>query len=90
MTCPASRPVLCHHIAHPALADAAAQLTAAVRLIACDEGGADPQPVRAFDQAAGQLGLAGEHRLLRDAGQLAVLLIGRAPVGRVQSPPISA
>ena len=75
-----------HHIAHPALADAAAQLTAAIYLIACDEGGADPQAVRAVQQGAGQLRLAGEHHLLRDAGQLAVLFISGAPFGQVQSP----
>jgi len=41
-----------HHIAHPALADAAAQLTAAIYLIACHEGGADPGRVRAVAAAA--------------------------------------
>ena len=75
-----------HHIAHPALADAAAQLTAAVHFVACHEGGADPQGVRAFDQGASQLRLGGEHHLLRDAGQLAVLLISGAPFGQVQRP----
>jgi site-specific DNA recombinase len=74
------------HITHPALADAAAQLTAAVYFIAGHEGGADPQAVRAVQQGAGQLRLGGEHHLLRDAGQLAVLLISRAPFGQVQSP----
>ena len=67
-----------HHIAHPALADAAAQLTAAVHFIAGHEGGADPQRVRAVQQGAGQLRLGGEHHLLRDAGQLAVFLISGA------------
>ena len=75
-----------HHIAHLALADAAAQLTAAVYFIARHEGGADPQGVRAVQQGAGQLRLGGEHHLLRDAGQLAVLLISGAPLGQVQSP----
>jgi len=42
------------HVAHPALADAAAQLTAAVHLIAGDEGGADPQGLRAVQQGAGR------------------------------------
>jgi hypothetical protein len=42
--------------------------------------------VRAVDQAARQLRLGGEHHLLRDAGQLAVLLISRAPFGQVQGP----
>ena len=64
----------------------AAQLTAAVHLIAGHEGGADPQGVRAVQQGAGQLRLGGEHHLLRDAGQLAVLLIGGARLGQVQSP----
>jgi hypothetical protein len=72
-----------HHIAHLALVDAAAQLTAAVYVIACRS--ADPQAVRAFQQGAGQLRLAGEHRLLRDAGQLAVFISG-APFGQVQRP----
>ncbi len=75
-----------HHIAHRALADSAAQLTAAVHLIACHEGGADPARVRTSGQAASQLRLAGEHHLLRDAGQLAVLLISRARLGQVPSP----
>ena len=74
------------HIAHPALADAAAQLTAAVDFIAGHEGGADPQRVRAVQQVAGQLRLGGEHHLLRHAGQLAVLLIGGARLGQVQRP----
>ena len=72
--------------AHPALADAAAQLTAAVHFIAGHEGGADPRSVRAVQQGGRQLRLGGEHHLLRDAGQLAVLLISRAPFGQVQSP----
>jgi hypothetical protein len=75
-----------HHIAHPALADAAAQLPTAVHLIAGHEGGADPGRVRAFQQAAGQLRLGGEHHLLQHAGQLAVLLISGALFGQVQSP----
>ena len=73
------------HIARPALADAAAQLTAAVHFVACHEGGADPSGVRSFDQAAGQLRLGGGHHLLRDAGQLAVLLISDARFGQVKS-----
>ena len=68
-----------HHIAHPALADAAAQLAAAVHFIAGHERGTDPVRVRAFDQAAGQLRLGGEHHLLRDAGQLAVPSLGDRP-----------
>jgi len=75
-----------HHVAHPALADAAAQLTAAVHLIAGHEGGADPQAVHAVQQGASQLRLGGEHHLLRHAGQLAVLLISRTPLRQVQSP----
>ena len=74
------------HIAHLALADAAAQLAAAVHFIAGHEGGADAQAVRAVQQDIGQLRLGGEHHLLRDAGQLAVLLISGAPFGQVQSP----
>jgi hypothetical protein len=54
--------------------------------IAGDEGGADPRRVRTFQQRVGQLRLGGEHHLLRDAGQLAVLLISRAPFGQVQRP----
>jgi hypothetical protein len=63
-----------------------AQLAAAVHFIACYEGGADPQVVRAFQQGASELGLAGEHHLLRDAGLLAVFVIGGARVGQVQRP----
>ena len=74
-----------HHIAHPALADAPAQLTAAVDLVTGDKGGADPQAVRAVQQRAGQLRPGGEHHLLRDAGQLAVLLISGAAFGQIQS-----
>jgi hypothetical protein len=44
-----------HHIAHPASADAAAQLTAAVDLITGGESGADPGRVRAFWQPVGHL-----------------------------------
>src|ERR1700689_3597681 len=57
-----------HHIAHRALADAAAQLTAAVYLIAGREGGAHPVRAGALHQPAGQLRLAGEHPLPGDAG----------------------
>ena len=74
------------HISRPALADVAAQLAASVHFVGCDEGGADPARVRVFDQAARQLRLGGEQHLLRDAGQLAVFLIGGAPFGQVQSP----
>jgi hypothetical protein len=74
------------HIAHLALADAAAQLAAAVHFIAGHEGGADPQAVRAVQQDIGQLRLGGEQHLLRHAGQLAVLLISGAAFGQVQSP----
>ena len=74
-----------HHISHPALADAAAQLTSAVHFIACHEGGADAQGLCAVQQGAGQLRLGGEQHLLRHAGELAVLLIRGAPFGQVQS-----
>ena len=73
------------HIAHSALADAAAQLTSAVHFIARHEGGADAQGLCAVQQGAGQLRLGGEQHLLRDTGQLAMLLIGGAPFGQVQS-----
>ena len=75
-----------HHVAHLALADAAAQLAASVHFIAGHEGGADPQAVRAVQQGTGQLWLGGEHHLLRDAGQLAVFFIGGARLGQVQRP----
>jgi hypothetical protein len=75
-----------HHIAHPALADAAAQRAATVHFIAGHEGGMGPQELRAVQQGAGQLWLGGERHLLRDAGQLAVLLIRGARLGQVQSP----
>jgi hypothetical protein len=73
-----------HHIAHPALADAAAQLAAAVHFIAGHEGGADPQGLRAVQQGASKLRLAGERHLFGDAGQLAVFLIGSARFGQVK------
>jgi hypothetical protein len=75
-----------HHIAHPALADAAAQLAAAIHLIAGHEGGADPQGLRAVQQGAGQLRLGGERHLLRHPGQFTVLLISSAALGQVQGP----
>jgi hypothetical protein len=75
----------CQHIAHPALADAPAQLTSAVYFVAGHEGGADPQRLRMFQEGGSQLRLGGEQYFLRDAGQLAVLLIGGAPPGQVQS-----
>ena len=74
----------CQQIAHPALADAAAQLTSAVYYVAGHEGGADPQRLRMFQQGGSQLRLGSEHHLLRHADQLAVLLIGGAPLGQVQ------
>jgi hypothetical protein len=74
------------HIAHPALADAPAQLTATVHLVSRHERGADPQGLRVVQQAGGQLGLGSERHLLRDPGQLAVLLIRGARLGQVQSP----
>jgi len=43
-----------HHVAHPELADAAAQLATAVYLIADRESGADPARVRALQQDARQ------------------------------------
>jgi hypothetical protein len=78
------------HIAHSALPDAAAQFTAAVHFIADYEGGIDPQSVRAVQQGASQLRLGGEHHVVRDAVQLAVLLIGGARLGRYSARPISA
>ena len=42
--------------------------------------------MRAVQQAASRLRLAGEHDLLRDAGQLAVFLISSAGFGQVQRP----
>jgi site-specific DNA recombinase len=75
-----------HHIAHLALADAAAQLPAAVHLIAGHERGADPGRAGVIQQGAGQLRLGGEHHLVRDVGQLAVFLIRGARPGKVQSP----
>jgi hypothetical protein len=74
------------HIAHAELADAAAQLPAAIHLIADGEGGADPGRVRAVQQLTGQLRLGGEQHFAGDAGQLAVLLIGGAPLRQVQRP----
>ena len=76
----------CQHIVIPAPADAPPQLTAGVHLIASQEGGADPGRVRAAQQDISQLRLGGEQHLLRDPGQLAVLLIRGAPLGQVQSP----
>jgi hypothetical protein len=73
-----------HHIAHPALPDAAAQLTAAIHFITGHERGADPQGLRMVQQGAGQLRLGGEQHLLRDAGQLAALVIGGAAFGQIQ------
>ena len=65
----------------------AAQLTAAVYFVAGHEGGADPQRLRMFQEGGSQLRLGGEQYLLRHAGQLAVLLIGGAPLGQVQRAP---
>ena len=47
----------CHHVAHLVLADGAAQLAAAVHFVAGDEGGVDPQGVRAVEQGAASCGL---------------------------------
>jgi hypothetical protein len=59
---------------------------AAVPLIADHEGGADPARVRAFDQAASQLRLAGEHDLPRDAGQLMAFPISSGGLRQAQHP----
>jgi hypothetical protein len=56
------------HIAHPAAADAAAQLTAAIDFITGHEGGAGPPRMRAVQQAIGKLRLGGEQHLLRHTG----------------------
>jgi hypothetical protein len=74
-----------HHVAHSALPDAAAQLAASVHFVAGHEGGADPQGLRPGQQSISQLRLGGEQYLLRDPGQLTVLLIGGAAFGQVQS-----
>ena len=46
------------HIAHPALADAPAQLTAAVHLVSCHEGGADPRDCAWSSRSLASCGLA--------------------------------
>ena len=73
-----------HHIAHPPLVDAPAQLTSAVHFIARHEGGADPGSVGVIQQGAGQLRLGREQHFFRDVGQLAVLLVGGAAFGQIQ------
>ena len=46
--------------------------------------------MRALQQAIVQLRLGGEHHLVRDSGELAVLLISGARLGRYKARPISA
>ena len=65
------------HVAGAAFADAAAQVKAAVHLVAGDEGGADAAIVGLLQQIAGQLRLRREQDLFGDPGQLAALLVGR-------------
>src|SRR6266704_2193130 len=74
------------HIPHAAAADRAAQLPPAVDLVAGHEGGTDPALVRTGQQLPGQLRLGREHHFPGHAGQLPVLLIGRASPRQVQRP----
>ena len=68
-------------VAGAALADACAQVKAAVDLVAGDEAGADAAIVSVLQQAVGQLRFRREHDVVRDSGQLAALLVG-GPVRR--------
>ena len=67
-------------------ADEAPQVTAAVDLVAGHHRGLDPELAGVLDQVPGELRLGGEHDLVRDPGQLPVLLVGRAGVRQVQGP----
>jgi hypothetical protein len=75
-----------HHVAGAALADAHAQVKAAVHLVAGDEPGADAAVMGVLEQAAGQFRLRGEHDVLGHSGQFAALLIGGPVRGQVQDP----
>jgi hypothetical protein len=74
------------HVAGAALADALAQVKAAVDLVSGDEARADAAVVRLLQQIAGQLRLRREHDLVWDSGQLAALLVGGPVRGQVQGP----
>jgi hypothetical protein len=73
-----------HDVAGATLADALAQVKAAVHLIAGDERGADAEVVSVLQQAVGQLGLGGEHDVVGHSGQFAALLVGSPFPGQVQ------
>ena len=73
-------------VAGAALADACAQVKAAVDLVAGDEAGADAAVVGVLQQAAGQLRFRREHDVVRDSGQLAALLVGGPVRRQVQGP----
>ncbi len=72
------------HVAGTALADAAAQVKAAVDFVAGDEPRADAAVVSVLEQAAGQFRLGGEHDLAGDSGKLAAFLVGGPVCGQVQ------
>jgi len=67
-------------------ADALAQVTAPVDLVAGHHRRLDSQFAGVLGQVAGEFGLGGEHDLVRDPGQLPVLLIRSAGTGQVQGP----
>ena len=73
-------------VAGAALADALAQLKAAVHFVAGDEPRPDTPVVGVLQQIAGDLRFRGEHDLAGDSGQLAALLVGGPVRGQVQGP----
>jgi site-specific DNA recombinase len=75
-----------HDVTGAALADALAQVKTAVDLVAGGEPGPDAPVVGVLQQVAGELGLRGEHDLVRHSGEPAALLVGGPVRGQVQGP----
>jgi hypothetical protein len=78
------------HIAHPALADALAQLTAAVHFVARHEGGADPGRVRAIQQDIASCGLVANSTSSGTPASSRCSSSAAHPSGRYNARPISA
>ena len=78
------------HVAHPALADAAAQLTAAVDFIAGHEGGADPQACARSSRTPASCGLVANSTSSGTPASSRCSSSAAHPSGRYKARPISA
>lgn len=65
-------------------------LLAAIYLVPRGEGSADAALMGVFEQLAGELRFRREHHLVRDPGQLAVLLVGPRTPPEYKAPGLPA